>query len=436
MSPRSRLLPLIAAVLVAGSRAAGQSGSPTPDALPDPAAVLLPPVFLRPPAERSDPDPVNLPARIDPAGATVAAFKPEPRSDLPPETADRGLPPAVRKNLDAYDYLSERATDRPPARPHQSRAPDDPLFPSSDPLFPGIDAPGDRFDDALGRLREPAKGVHGLFCTDREFDGFITPMSNPFLFESAQTSTEIRGLFLGQGIPRGAGPFNGGSTFFAGGQARLAFGRRFSVTVNKIGVQVFRPASGSSVSNSTGLSELWLGPKVVLLRRPESQTLLTAGAIFQIPLGGSSAYQNTGNLSIAPYVSMAKRLFEVGDWGTLNAQANAGYSFATNRDRSDYLYANGHLSWNWRNRGHFFPLVEVNWFQYTANGEVSGFGVEGRDLANFGSTVGRSGLFTGAVGARYRFGERWEVGGAFEVPFAGNKDLFRYRFSADLIWRY
>jgi len=424
MSPRSRLLPLIATVLVVGSRAAGQSGPPTPGPLPDPAAVLLPPVFLRPPAERSEP-----PARLAPAGATVAAFKPESRSDLPPENDDWGAPPAVRKNLDAYDYLSGRATDRPPDRPHQTRAADDPLF-------PGIDAPGDRFDDALGRLREPGKRATGLFCTDHEFDGFITPMSNPFLFESAQTSTEIRGLFIGQGIPNAAGPFNGGSTFFAGGQARLAFGERFSVTVNKIGVQTFQPGGGSAVSSSTGLAELWLGPKVVLLRRPESQTLLTAGAIFQIPLGGSSAYQNTGKLSIAPYVSVAKRLYQFGEWGTLNAQANAGYSIATNRDRSDYLYANGHLSWNWRNRGHFFPLMEINWFQYTANGQTSGFGVEGRDLANFGANVGRSGLFTGALGARYRFGQRWEVGGAFEVPFAGNKDLFRYRFSLDLIWRY
>ncbi len=425
--PRSRLLPLLAAVLVVGSRAAGQPVPPTPAGpYPDPAAVLLPPVGLQP--ADTGPMPPEPAARLQ-AVERVAAFKPDVRTDLPPDPADRSASPAARKNLDAYDYLSGRAGERPPEPSRQSRAPGD------DYLFPD-DGPGSRFDDALGRLGEPAHAAKGLFCTDRAFDGFITPMTNPFLFESAQTSTEIRGLFIGQGIPKGAGPFEGGYTFFAGGQGRLAFGERFSVTVNKIGLQSFQPGSGSAVNSSTGLAELWLGPKFVILRRPESQTLLTAGAIFQIPLGSSNVYQNTGKLSIAPYVSVAQKLFEYGEWGTLNAQANAGYSIATNRERSDYFYANGHLSWNWRNRGHFFPLVEINWLQYTKNGTASSFGVEGRDLANFGATVGRSGLFTGAIGARYRFGERWETGGAFEIPFAGNKDLFRYRFTLDLVWRY
>ncbi len=425
---RSRLLPLLATLLVAGSRADGQPGLPPPATHPDPAAVLLPPVGLQP--ADTGPVPPEPAARLRPAVETVAAFKPEVGTDLPRDDGDRHGSPATRKNWDAYDYLTAKDSARPADSPRLSRAPGD------DDLFPPSVFPGDKGGGFLDRLREPGKREKGLFCTDRDFDNFITPMTNPFLFESAQTSTEVRGLFLGQGIPNPAGPFNGGTAYFAGGQARLAFGERFSVTVNKIGLTSFQPGSGSAVGSATGLAELWLGPKFVAYRNKESQTLVTVGAIFQIPLGSSSAYQNTGKLSIAPYVSVAQRLFEYGDWGTLNAQANAGYSFATNRDRSDYFYANGHLSWNWRNRGRFFPLVELNWFQYTANGQSSGFGVEGRDLANIGAAVGRSGLFTGAVGARYRFGERWETGAAFELPFAGNKDLFRYRFTLDLIWRY
>ena len=262
---RSRLLPLLAAVLVAGSRAAGQPAPPTPaGTLPDPAAVLLPPVGLRP--TDTGPMPPEPAARLQ-GVERVAAFKPEVSTDLPPDPADRSASPFIRKNLDAYDYLSGRAGERPPAPSRQSRAPGDEY------LFPE-DRPGSRLDDALGRLGEPAKEAKGLFCTDRAFDGFITPMTNPFLFESAQTSTEIRGLFIGQGIPKGAGPFEGGYTFFAGGQGRLAFGERFSVTVNKIGLQSFQPGTGSSVGGSTGLAELWLGPKFVVVRNVPSQTLV------------------------------------------------------------------------------------------------------------------------------------------------------------------
>ena len=142
-----------------------------------------------------------------------------------------------------------------------------------------------------------------------------------------------------------------------------------------------------------------------------------------------------GRLSVVPYVSVGQSFLKT-RLGSFNTLANAGYSFSTNNQRSDYFYASGHLSFDLMNRQKFFPLAEVNWFQYTKDGITSGFGVEGRDLANIGSAVGRSGLFTGAVGARYRFGERWETGAAFELPFAGNKDLFRYRFTLDLIWRY
>jgi hypothetical protein len=187
--------------------------------------------------------------------------------------------------------------------------------------------------------------------------------------------------------------------------------------------------------SKTGLSELWLGPKVVIIENPEFKTLLSAGATFQIPLGSSSVFQNTGKLSIVPYVSAAQEFLKT-EWGSFNAMASGGYSFSTNRQRSDFFYVSGHLDFNLGNRNRFYPFFEANWFSYTSNGQSSTIGVEGRDLINFGSAASGSNLVTGAFGARFKISKHWEVGGAFEFPLVGPRDLFRNRFLVDLSFRY
>jgi len=45
-------------------------------------------------------------------------------------------------------------------------------------------------------------------------------------------------------------------------------------------------------------------------------------------------------------------------------------------------------------------------------------------------------LLTGAFGARFKISESAQVGAAYEIPFAGPRDLFLYRFTLDFILRY
>jgi hypothetical protein len=78
----------------------------------------------------------------------------------------------------------------------------------------------------------------------------------------------------------------------------------------------------------------------------------------------------------------------------------------------------------------------MNWFLVTTNGTSTPVGVEGRDLINFGGHASGTGLLTGAFGARGKITENAQIGGAFEFPFAGRRDLFRYRFTIDFILRY
>lgn len=433
MLARMRRVLLLTAACVAGLelRAAAQSESPVVPTGADPAGLLLPPVTAHAPTIRSGDLPsspakvfTEPAARLAPIGDTgivpVSDFHSARReAAASPESVGR-RPASID---DAIDYLTDGKRKRSP------RIDDEDLRTRrSDQL-------GDKIDDILGGKGGFFNRDRGLFKSDCEFDNFVSPVTNPFLFEDPRSLTEIRPIFIYQKIPNSAGLFNGGSAWFVGTQGRLAITNRLSLVVNKFGLTGFSPGTGSTVDDSFGFAEIHLGPKFVVYRDPETKTLLTLGGTFQLPSGSSRAFQDTGRLSIVPYLSAGRRLFET-RFGTFNGLASSGYSFSTNNARSDYFYASGHLDFDIGNKGRIFPLVELNWIRYTSDGTSTNLGVEGRDLANFGSQRKGTGLLTIAAGARVKLADRWEAGGAFELPLVGTRDAFDYRFTFDVIWRY
>ena len=430
MLARTRRVLMLTAALAAGweVRAAAQSDSPVAPVGADPAALLLAPVLPRSAerggdlpafAERMYSEPAARLAPVVDSGIVRASdFNSARRESSPPPKRGR-----EESDDDAFDYLTEGLRKR------KSNGDNEPRTRRSEQF-------GDRIEDMLGGKsggffdRDRAR-----FKSDCEFDNFASPVTNPFLFEDPRSLTEVRPIFIYQRIPGGAGLFQGGNAWFVGVQGRLAITERFSLVVNKFGLTGFNPASGAAIQESSGFSEIHLGPKYVFYRNPETKTLIAAGATFQIPSGSSDAFQNTGQLSIVPYISAARRLWETKS-GTFNGMASTGYSFSTNDSRSDYFYLSGHLDFDIGNKGRFFPLIEMNWIQYTASGSATNLGVEGRDLANFGSQRAGTGLLTMAAGARVKLSDRWQLGGAFELPLVGAKDIFQYRFTFDLTWRY
>lgn len=422
---------LVAAVAV---RASAQPVPPTPAALPDPVAILLPPVASDTP----------LPIR------SVQSDSALPRSE-----------PAARMRFNQDDFVTVRATDYEQAKKSSTsyadpesarRGTDDPYGYLMNGLNerkqrsagvwekdgrPMSEQLGEKIDELLnGAGVKATDDRRRRFESDREFANFVSPVSNPFFAEDPRSLTEIRPIFLYQSIPDKQPSFQGGNSMFLGGQVRLAFTPRVSIVVNKVGASRFDPGSGSSIPGGTGLSELWLGPKVVIVRNPEFQTLVTGGVTFQIPLGSSSVYQNTGSLSIVPYVSGGQKLMST-TWGTFQGMGTAGYAISTNSERSDYFFASAHVDFDINNNHRFYPLTELNWFAYTKDGKSSNLGVEGRDLANFGAASKGANLVTWAIGGRWRSKNTfWEVGAAYEFPLMGPRDLFRNRVTIDFIWRF
>jgi hypothetical protein len=333
----------------------------------------------------------------------------------PSNTLDPGVSP---QSTDPNDFLRMRSNPPSSSGPLSERSSD---------KFGGEF--GEKLNEALGKRNE-------WFKSDHAFDGFISPVTNPFLFEDPRSLTEVRPIFIFEKIPGSEPDFRGGNTMFFGTQLRLAVTDRLSFTINKLGGESLNPGSGSEFPGDTGFAELWLGPKYTFIRGENTGSLLAGGLQFQIPVGGKANFQDTGSLSVVPYVSYAQSFLRDLSIGSFNGMASAGYSFSVNNERSDYFYLSAHVDMDVLNLHHYYPLMEMNWFTYTTNGKSLPIGVEGQDLINFGGQARGQGLLTWAIGGRYKINENYQVGAAFEIPIAGPRDLFDYRFTLDFIFRY
>jgi hypothetical protein len=291
---------------------------------------------------------------------------------------------------------------------------------------------GDSVTDVLGDTGGKSRG---RLQSDHCFDTFISPVTNPFLFEDPRSLTEIRPIFIYQKVPSSQPLFQGGNISYLGVQGRVAVTERLSFVFNKLGGIGINPNTSLAIPDHTGFAELWLGPKYTFLRNTETGAIAAGGVQFQIPTGPHSVFQDTGTLSITPYFSYAQNFLRSRS-GSFNGILNTGYAISTNTQRSDYYYLSAHLDYDVGGKHRFYPLAELNWFYYTTNGTSAPYRFEGRDLINFGSQAKGSNLLTGALGGRVKVFKSSEFGAAFEIPFTGNRELFDYRWTVDFIWRY
>ncbi|HEY7315035.1 MAG TPA: hypothetical protein VH643_37160 [Gemmataceae bacterium] len=382
----------------------------------------------------------------------------------PPESPSRGLAPVSFDQ--PLDPLPPPPPDppAPPAPPttHTVLQPDSVPPPTSGPMPPPpppgdvplnqgviIDKPlqhsfWDRCKDYLGcngSDRASATG-HCLFQSDHAFDYFASPVTNPFLFEDPRALTELKPLFIYQGAPRSNPIFQGGNAEFYGLQARLAVTERLSMTINELGFVTLNPFNTGAdptgrFSESTGFAEIVLGPKYTFLRSEQWKTVMAGGLLFQIPAGSPRVFQDTGTLSLVPYLSAAKNFCLPAGWGSINAMGNTGFSASVDKTRSDYFYMNFHVDYNIANTNMFFPFLELNWFHYTRGGTATDLGFEGLDLVNFGSrTVGARDFLAISPGLRFKLNEHIQAGAAVSWPLLNQKQLNDYRLTFDIIFRY
>src|SRR5262249_24403522 len=149
--------------------------------------------------------------------------------------------------------------------------------------------------------------------------------------EDPRALTEVRPIFIFQKTPNGNPVFAGGDIEFFGTQARVAFTDRLSLVVTKLGAtSIEQHNADADFQNNVGFSEIYIGPKFTFLRNDNTCTLGAVGVTFEIPAGDKSVFQDTGSLSVVPYVSMGQSFFKT-CYGAFDALGTAGFAFSDSK---------------------------------------------------------------------------------------------------------
>jgi hypothetical protein len=290
----------------------------------------------------------------------------------------------------------------------------------------------------FGKGEYDAEGHHHLFQSDHAFDDFASPVSNPIYFEDPRSLTEFRPLFIYQDTPNGNYVFHGGGIELLNFQGRVALNECWSLVVSELGVIWMDPrGSEPGFEPHVGLAQITLGPKWTFLRNETTGTLAAAGLNFVIPAGEARVFQDTGSLSLEPYLSAGQRFCHIPNWGTFHALGTLGFNISVNDERTDNFFFSLHLDFDYGDLHKIYPLIELTNFVYLNNGNSRNLDFEGADLANFGSShVSGQDELSLALGLRFKLNEMIQTGFALEFPLVSNHDLMNFRLTFDLIFRF
>lgn len=306
------------------------------------------------------------------------------------------------------------------------------------------------------------------FRCDREarFDGFVMPMSMPYLFEDPFVTSGANLVGIYHDFAK-TGKFDPGYAGVLALQLRLAITDRLAFIATKDGFMMFRPDTKIStlgVGGAAGRRQLLAdedaflnataGFKYALIVDRENDFILTPAVRYEIPLGNDEVFQGKGDGIFIPSASMA--------WGIddFHIIAGVGGQVAIDRDRdSTSIFYNLHL--DYRVTDLLTPFVELNATHWTDAGDgtlkvntagtlggsdltltqaqaaLQTNGFEGADVANLGSrgVVGDE-LITMAWGLRVPLDDHVSLGISYERALTGEKHLFRQRVTAMATFEY
>ena len=266
----------------------------------------------------------------------------------------------------------------------------------------------------------------------------IAPVANPIFFESPLIQSEVRPIFAYHRLDKTFLGVDAHAELYAC-QIRYAINDKLAIIATKDGYIRF---DAPPLKSQNGWADLAAGLKYNLYRNDDQEVLITPGFTIEFPTGNERVFQGNGSGELNMFVSATK------GWNDFHVTANVGgrLPFDTDAENSNIRYGTmvDYYACKW-----FIPFASINAFTTMSDGGgdplgsgiapglVPPFTSEGFDLINFGSTraSGRTQAAWG-VGFRARLHERVDLGFAYENGFAPSNDIFKDRFTVDLIWRF
>jgi hypothetical protein len=267
-------------------------------------------------------------------------------------------------------------------------------------------------------------GLGFLKQSDHCFDDFVSPMTNPVYFEDPRTLTEARFIFLNHRVPNSLG---GDNVQLYALQLRAALTERLSFIATKDG---FIVSQNPLVDD--GFADVAAGLKYNLLRDPQTQTIWSVGATYELPAGSRRALQGNGDGEFHLFTTAGMEILDGMHWITAS-----GFRLPANRavENQSYYWSN-HLDKEIGDSG-IYLVGETTWWRWLSETDAFPVGVEGLDLFNLGSVnVKNNNIVTGAVGLKVKPSGNTEVGIAWETFLTDRRDILQNRLTVDWILRY
>lgn len=278
--------------------------------------------------------------------------------------------------------------------------------------------------------------LFGLIApSDRCFNDFVSPISNPLFFEDPRTLSELRPMYINHSFPRTQPVLGGGDASVFACQIRAALTQRLSVIATKDGyIDLNTPGIGTR----SGWAATAAGVKYNLIRRPQQQFLLSTGLVYELASGEADVFQGLGDGEFHLFLSGAARPFENVFW--ING---AGFRLPSDtRLGSQMFYWSNSVALRLlegaRPSTGWYALWETNWFHWYNSGNAFPFNFEGADLINFGSNnVNGNNIVTMLAGLKWKPFARLELGAGWEFKVAAqDEDLYGHRTYVQANLRY
>jgi len=261
---------------------------------------------------------------------------------------------------------------------------------------------------------------------------YVPPLSNPIFNESPYITTEAHAIYFHHTLPDDF-VTGGGDVDLVALQLRLALTARLAFIATKDGYASFRFRAGPA--DERGVANIAAGFKYALISDPETESLLTIGARYEIPINDLETdgieLQGDGDGFVNVFLTGARAFDKLG------VQASVGANFALDPDEdTSILHYSVHL--DYEVLPGLFPVVELNGFSAFDNGnrfKVAPLSnLDGVDVLNFGSDD-RETTLTLAGGVRYRVCENLILGTGIEAPITDEEDntIFDLRFYLDFV---
>jgi len=261
------------------------------------------------------------------------------------------------------------------------------------------------------------------FPSDRCFDDFVMPVSNPVWAIDPRSLTYVRGIFINQMIDSQTPVLGAGDVQVYALQLGIALNERLSIIAVKDG---YNTLQSRGIGNATGWSDIGLGLKYVMIRDVENQFLLSGGLIYETTNGSTRVFQGNGDGVWTPYVSIGKQI------GNGHVIASSGFHLPGNTaEESTSIYYSVHYDHPITDK--LSAVAELNGIVYTKSGQALPLNIEGGDWMNLGSSnVAGNNVVTTAFGANYRLNDCLSVAGVWEFPISNRKDLLDSRTTVTL----